>query len=174
MEIAIEAASRAIDDYCTRSFFDSGSAAAKTFIAKKPYRLDVPDFSTTTGLVVETDTTGDGTFNVTWDATDFQVEPTNPDDGFPYNRLVAIGNHTFPTGGRRVTTRITAQWGWGTVPSRVKHACAIQAGTLFKRATEGAAPIVTMDGVTLPSSRFVDAQAQMLLNPLRRYPFGIA
>lgn len=169
LERAIETASRAIDDYCGRTFTDVGSATAKTFVPDDPYRLWVPDFSTTTGLVVAQDTTGDGTFDTTWTlATDIQAEPLDRPNGYPYTSLVAVGTRQFPTGSRRALIEVTAQWGWASVPKPIEQACIIQAQVEYKRATEGAVPIVTMGGTTLGSSRFLDRDAERLIRGLSR------
>lgn len=129
----LTSASRAIDRYCGRIFYDTGSASAKTFLADDPYELDVPDFSTTTGLVIVTDTDSDGTYETTWTTADYQVEPLNLPSGWPWWRIVAIDDETFPTGGRRVTTRVTAQWGWAAEPEEVEQTCLMVAGEMFKR-----------------------------------------
>lgn len=133
LERAVEAASRAIDNYCGRIFYDTGSATAKTFRARDPYELVVPDFHTTTGLVVKTDTTDDGTFDETWTSSEYQVEPLDPEPGWPWHRLVAIDTELFPTGGRRARVQVTARWGWAAVPKPVESTCLIVAQELFRR-----------------------------------------
>lgn len=133
LERAVEAASRKIDSYCGRIFYDTGSATAKTFKADDPYQLDVPDFHTTTGFVAKTDTTDDGTFDTTWVAADYQIEPLNPAPGWPWWWITAIDEKTFPTGSRRARVQITAQWGWAAVPTDVENVCLELAGELFKR-----------------------------------------
>lgn len=133
LERAVEAASRMIDQYCGRVFYDTGTATAKTFVADHAYELDVPDFHTTTGLVVATDTTGDGVFDTTWAATDYQVEPVDPTPGWPWRTVVAIDRYTFPTGVRRARSQVTARWGWVAVPKDVAHTCLIVASELWRR-----------------------------------------
>lgn len=132
----------------------------------------VPDFSTTDTLVVKTGEPG--SFTDTWATSDYRVEPLNPINGEPYTAIVAV-DRVFPRFERhKATIEVTAQWGWAAVPPRVKQACAIQAGVLFKRATEGAAPIVTVDGTTLNASMFLDHQAKLLLDRLDRPEFSFA
>lgn len=132
LERSVEAASRMIDHYCSRIFYDSGSATAKTFRATHPYILDVPDFSTTTGLVVKTDTADSGTFDTTWDAADYQVEPFGTYDTRPFRRIVGLGK-SFPTVGRRTRVQVTARWGWAAVPPDVEQTCLIVAAELWRR-----------------------------------------
>jgi len=135
LERAVEAASRMIDDYCGRIFYDTGSASAKTFRAHSPYRLDVPDFSTTTGLVVKTDTTDDGTFDTTWTiTTDFTVETGSYTlAGRPYVKVLTTNTYLFPTIGRRRRVEVTAQWGWAAVPVEVEQTCLLVAAELWRR-----------------------------------------
>lgn len=134
LERSVEAASRMIDNYCGRIFYDSGSATAKTFRASNPFYVEVPDFSTTSGLVVKTDTSDNGTYDTTWDASDYQVEPTSSQyDGRPYNRITAVESRMFPTWGRRARVEITARWGWASVPTDVEQTCLIVAAELWRR-----------------------------------------
>ena len=132
LERSVEAASRMIDNYCGRFFYDSGSATAKAFQARHPYRLEVPDFSTTSGLVVKTDTSDDGTYDTTVDASDYQVEPVAPEAGWPFERIVYLDN-LWPTTGRRARVQVTAQWGWAAVPTEVEQTCLIVAAELWRR-----------------------------------------
>jgi hypothetical protein len=134
LERTVESASRMIDNYCGRVFFDSGSATAKTFQAEEAHRVYVPDFSTVTGLVVKTDTSDDGTFDTTWTSDDYQVEPvSSAHDGRPFNQVTAVESLTFPTSGRRARVEITAQWGWDAVPTEVEQTCLIVAAELWRR-----------------------------------------
>lgn len=134
LERCVESASRMIDNYCGRIFYDTGTATAKTFKPSSPYYVDVPDFSTTTGLVVKTDTTADGTYDTTWDASEYQVEPTSSTfGGRPYNRIVAVESRTFPIAGRRARVEVTARWGWAAVPTDVEQTCLIVAAELWRR-----------------------------------------
>lgn len=129
---AVETASRMIDNYCGRFFYDSGAATAKKFKARHPYTLDVPDFSTTTGLVVKVDTTDNGTFDTTLTSSDYQVEPFAPDDGKPYERITRL-DFSWPLLGRRPRIEVTARWGWNAVPTEVSQTCLIVAAELWRR-----------------------------------------
>jgi hypothetical protein len=133
LERAVESASRKIEKYCGRIFYDTGSATAKTFRADDRYHQDVPDFHTITGLVVETDTGDDGTFDTTWASTDYQVEPLDPQPDWPWQWITAVDNETFPTIGRRARVQVTARWGWAAVPTDVETVCLELSGELFKR-----------------------------------------
>jgi hypothetical protein len=78
IENSVEGASRRIDGYCGRFFYQTTNAVK--FFASDAYRLAVPDMSSDTGLVVQTDDNGDGTFETTWTLnTDYILEPTDND-----------------------------------------------------------------------------------------------
>jgi hypothetical protein len=143
-EAAINAASRQLDDYCGRVFYQDPTATPKLF---RPHQVDlcwVPDISTTTGLIVETDDAQNGSFSTTWAAADYQMEPFERKNGKPYEMISAIGSKEFPVNGlniqsygtfrasRRALVRVTARWGWASVPSNIVSACIIQSVDNFK------------------------------------------
>ena len=135
LERSVEAASRMIDNHCGRFFYDSGSATAKAFRAYSPTRLDVPDFSTLTGLAVKSDTSANGTYDTTWTiTTDFVAEQMSILlDSRPYVRVLTTETYLFPTVGHRPRMEITARWGWSAVPTDVTETCLIVAGELWRR-----------------------------------------
>lgn len=136
LDAAINAASRAIDGHCQRRFYDDGSATARTYRPLNKTVVYTDDFSTTSGLVVATDTTDDGTADTTWASSDYELEPANGESGgisgFPYNRIRAVEAKEFATTGERRSVSVTARWGWAAVPDAVKQACFILAADLFK------------------------------------------
>jgi hypothetical protein len=133
---AIRTASRAIDDDCGRPWGDFAPSAAAT---ARPFRtlgntvsepdgelLTVDSIGSLTGLVVET---GDG---ITWTtlASGFTAEPMNAiATGKPVTQLRR--DLSWWTYTRQV--RVTARWGWPTIPWPVRDATEILAGRLFKR-----------------------------------------
>jgi hypothetical protein len=133
LEQAIEAASREIDRYCGRRFYYDADVSARSYTASNPFRLYVDDFGTTTGLVLKTDDNDDGTFETTWSASDYQVEPLNgrvESQAWAYFKLTIL-NGALPLG-RRARVQVTARWGWATTPTDVKEACYLLASDLFK------------------------------------------
>lgn len=138
LERAINATSRAIDLYCGRRFWRDAADALTTRVyrADDAYELDVADISSTTGLVIATDTTGDGTYSTTWTTSDYQLEPLNADvDGgaYAWTRIVAVDDELFPVHERRTTVQVTARHGWSETPSQVNEACILRAAAIFKR-----------------------------------------
>lgn len=138
LERAINATSRAIDRFCGRRFWRDPVDALTTRVYRPddPYVADVADISSTTGLVIATDTTGDGTYATTWAGDWYQLEPLNADiDGGAYAwwTVTAVGGELFPVHLQRATLRVTARHGWSAVPDPVTEACILRASALFKR-----------------------------------------
>jgi hypothetical protein len=133
---ALSTASRGIEFCCHRQFNDSGAASARVYYASSPRRAKVDDFSTLTGLVIETDESSDGTFETTWSSsTDYEIHPLNGIvdgvTGWPYWELQAV-DRRFPAYAKRASLRVTARWGWAAVPAPVKEATLILAEDVFK------------------------------------------
>jgi hypothetical protein len=136
LNLAIDSAEQSIDDLCGRKFSADGSASARTYRAQ-PYLAVTDDISTLTGLVVKTDTSGDGTFDTTWASTDYQVEPLNnllKTTPRSVNNLRAVGSYTFPVyGDGLAAVEVTAKWGWPAVPDSIKQAALMLASRLYGR-----------------------------------------
>ena len=141
LERAINATSRAIDKHCGRRFWVDAAVVARQYRPTDAYSVFIDDISTRTGVIVKTDTTGDGTYATTWDAADFDLEPRNADvvaagssgDAYSFWQITAIDDKTFPLHDRRATLQVTAKFGWSAVPVDVEEACLIKAASLFKR-----------------------------------------
>lgn len=170
----ITAASGWIDDHCGRQFGKAGTATARVFRASNPLRLDLEgnDIHTTTGLVIKTDPGDTGTFSTTWTTTDYELEPLNglkSGVAWPTTHIRAVEGLCFPVDGRRAQVQITADWGWASVPERVKRACIIRAGALFLRKQSPAGFIDGFQGFEgLRITRFTDPDVSELLQPFRR------
>lgn len=136
LERAINATSRAIDKHTGRRFWQDSTAQSKVYRVDDAYEADVDDISTSTGLIVATDSGGDGTYATTWAATDYQLEPLNADTddvAYAWWRIVAVDRYQFPIHARRATLRVTAKFGWSEIPHEVNEACLIRAAAIFKR-----------------------------------------
>ena len=135
---ALNSVSREIEKFCHRQFNDAGSATARVYYPDGYNRTCVDDFSTTTGLIIKSDSAGDGTYATTWLATDVQCEPLNGvvdgETGWPFWKLRAVGNQAFPCSwaGSIAPLQVTARWGWTAVPAAVKQACLILASETFR------------------------------------------
>ncbi|MFC9088996.1 hypothetical protein [Nocardiopsis dassonvillei] len=136
LERAINAASRAVDRHCSRRFWSDATPVERTYTVHDPHAVWVDDISTTTGLIITTDDTRDGTWGTTWDADDYQLEPLNADadeTAHAWWRIKAIGARTFPVTDHRAVLKVTASWGWSAVPDDVAEATILKAASLFKR-----------------------------------------
>ena len=171
LEFAINSASRAIDAHCNRRFYLDAQVSARVFAAEHPTVIKVPDFSTSAGLIIKTDTTGNGTFDLTWATDDYQLEPLNGIqeglEGWPYWRIRAIDDEAFPVD-TRARVQITAKWGWAAVPDAVLQACLIQALANFKR-KDAPYGVVGFDEYGAARAQVeLDKGAQAHLAPYRR------
>lgn len=170
IELAITAASRAIDNLTGRRFYaDSDANQVRYYSPTDPDVLWVDDLVTLTTL--EVDTGEDGTFEETWTAnTDFYLEPLNAAaDGWPYTFLVVNTRSSvyFPVAHRSV--KVTGKFGWSVVPDAVKQAAKISAAKLLKRSREAPFGVVGFgaDGVAVRIGSN-DPDVMTLLSPFIR------
>lgn len=139
LELSIEAASREIDGYCERIFYNAGTAT-RVYIPTDNFLTEVDDLVTLTQL--RTSSTGES-FDTTWNlSTDVQLEPLNGVTGGlaqPYTRLRAIGDYLFPVWDPRnvnaheATVQVTGVYGWASVPKAIKQATLLLSLRQFKR-----------------------------------------
>jgi hypothetical protein len=133
LDRAIRAASRGIDRATGRRFWLDEAATTRTY--RLPGRIAceadgdvllVDDIGTGDGLVVET---GSGSSFTA--ITGYETTPDNAlADGTPVTGLLRV-NGSWGTSATRV--RVTARFGWPSVPDDVAEACLIQASRLVKR-----------------------------------------
>jgi hypothetical protein len=167
IENSVEGASRRIDGYCGRFFYQTTNAIK--FFASDAYRLAVPDISSTSGLIVQTDDNGDGSFETTWTLnTDYMLEPTDAAlQSRPYRRITATGGKTFPMFyiPQDAGVQVTATWGYPAIPDDVREACVLLSMRQFAR--YNAALGVMAFGDMAVSVRSVDPDVRDLLSPYR-------
>lgn len=170
LDQAIDAASRDIDGHCRRRFYADGTTSTRVYNPIGSYLVRTDDISTTTGVVVETDTADDGTYGTTISSDNYQLEPLNGVsdgiEGHAYTAIRLIESDTFPTAGRRPRVRVTADWGWAATPEPVQQACLILSAALFKMKD---APLGHAGGAEVGLIRVRDnPKVAMLLEPYRR------
>lgn len=130
---AISSASREIERHCHRQFNDAGAESARLYVAESCDGIAVDDFWTESGFLLEVDVNGDGAW-ATVAATDYQLSPLNRiSNGMPWVfwKIEMVGSVQLPVR-RKASVRVTARWGWETVPPDVKQACKIHASDTFQ------------------------------------------
>jgi hypothetical protein len=133
LEMAIESASRAIDSYTNRNFYNAGTAV-RVFAPNDSLTVTTDDMISLSSLQTMSDT--DDTFDTTWTATDYQLEPLNGVvDGIaqPYTQIRAVGDYLFLELAGEATVKVTGVWGWTATPIQVTQATVIQSSRIFKR-----------------------------------------
>jgi len=171
LDDAINAASRQIDSFCGRIFFQQ-NATARKFFTDDLYRLRVDDISTTTGLVVKYDDDDDGVYETTVSSSDFQLLPINQVVGgilispFYIVELISDGNHEWPLD--YSSNRPRAE-----VPEPIRQATLMLASELFamRNAPLGVAGVGDFGVVNIQQNR----EITRLIAPFRKGTiFGVA
>jgi hypothetical protein len=168
------AASRLIDGYCNRQFWSVGSATTRVYMAENDFYCHIDDIAGT-AIILKTSGATDGTFDVTWSTTDYQLEPLNGRlDGlqWSYDKIRAVGDYLFPTVngnyGEQALVQVTAVFGWPSVPEPVTQATIIQASRIFKRYDSPLGVAGFGDLGAIRVSRFLDPDMAQLVEPYRR------
>jgi hypothetical protein len=182
LEDAINAASRSIESFCQRRFWQDGtvgSPVARVFDAQDYCYLDLGAFGDLIQVTAfKTDDNRDGTYETTWSAsTDYQLLPvtTTGPETYPFTSAAAL-NKSVPVvyeRQRRGLIQITGVWGWSAVPADVHEACLMLANRLCKRraSPEGVAGWADFGVVNI---RNTDPDVTRLLGPYRHAAaFGI-
>jgi len=167
LQLAIDSASRQIDEYCNDQFWLEAAPVARLFRPDYARSLFVGSFLDTASTTIQLDADDDGVFETTLAANDWQAEPIDRRPGWPYNQIETLGAIFFPGSMRdpffgygygftntiwgygpngyprsqRARVKVIARWGWPTVPVQVQQACQILAIDHYKSKdiTNGAA-----------------------------------
>ena len=143
LEGIINTASRDIDNTCHRFFYadtDSDPVDDFYYTAKSPTELFVDDIRTLTGLTISIDNNDDGEYETTFDSSDVSFEPANASStGRPYQKISirARSGKAFPVGVIN-GVKVSAHFGWPSVPPGINQGTLLWAERLFKR---GSTPI---------------------------------
>lgn len=166
IEKAIEAASRAIDNYCHRWFYATGSLT-KYYTATDSETVFTDDIQSITSLTTDND--GDRTYSTTWETTDYDLMPYNA--GFSsWIERSPVGDYYFPTNKKGV--KIIGTFGYcatATPPKPIQEACILQAVRLFKRTKDAPFGIAGASdmGQAIAIAK-LDPDVELLLQPYRR------
>jgi hypothetical protein len=133
LEDMIEAASRWIDNHTGRRFY--AATETRYYSPRWTDLILVDDLLGVTTL--KTDEDGDRTYEVTWAATDYDLEPYNapllsPPGPYFMIRVTPQGLYSFP--GQTKSVQIAGSWGYASAaPEAVKEACLLLSARLWKR-----------------------------------------
>lgn len=168
LETIIEAVSRLIDNATARQFFTT--TETRYYRAKNPFCLEVDDIASSSGVTIDIDLDGDGTYEYTLASTDYYLGGYNDlSKGFPYALIETspFAQYTFSTAKRG--NKVTATFGWAAVPKPVTLACILQSNREYKRfntalgvAGATATGMITLD---IPS---LDPDVEKLLQQYKR------
>lgn len=162
LEMMIEAASRQIDGWCSRTFY--AETSTRVVSAEFPGELLLDrDLIAVDGIATDED--GDRVYEVAWDVSDIEFVGQPP---FQRIYLRPASNRRFPIG--RNTVQVTGTWGYAaTVPHAIREACLLLVGRLYKRrdAPFGVAGSNEHGQVQTISS--IDPDVKQLILPYRRF-----
>ncbi len=171
LELSIEAASREIDGYCERVFYQT--TETRIFVPQDSFTTRIDDLVSLTTL--KTSSTGD-TFDVTWSATDYQLEPNNGIAGglvTPSTRIRAIGEYVFPTwiaqnvNHYEATVQVAGTWGWSAIPTAVEQAALLLTLRQYRR-YESPLGVAGFDAMGVVRVSRIDPDVAKLLMPFRK------
>lgn len=172
LETCIESASRQIDSHCERVF--TSGTATRIYAPNSSYICEIDDLVSLTSLKSSSD--ADGTFDITWTSTDYQLEPLNGISGgmsSPYTHIRAVGDYLFPTvnfpnAEGEATVQVTGVFGYATaVPTDVKQAANLLAARQYKRYDSPLGVAGFSDLGVVRVSR-IDPDIEALLGPYRK------
>jgi hypothetical protein len=175
LELAIESASRDLDAYTERVFYSTGATAVtRVYIPQDIYLVETDDIISVTTL--KSDSTGNGTFDVTWASTDFQLEPLNGRAGgidTPATRIRAIGEYLWPVyeprnvNSNQASVQVTGVFGFASVPIAIKQATILAALRAYKR-YESPTGVLGFSDVGVVRIGRLDPDVQRLVDPYRK------
>lgn len=174
LELAIESASREIDSYVERVFFSFGTDT-RVYVPRRSNLVETDDIISVTTLKTSTD--ADGVFDLTFTASDFQLEPLNGLVGgieTPFTHVRAVGDFFFPVfqprniPSGRATVQITGVFGFPSIPIAVRQATILAALRAYKRYESPTGVLGFSDmGVVRIGAR-LDPDVQRLIDPYRK------
>lgn len=166
LETAIESASRQIDGHCQRRFYQT--SATRVYTPNDSYVCEIDDLVTLTSLKTSSD--ADGSFDITWTSTDYQLEPLNKIAGgmdVSYTQIRAVGDFAFPRSGGEATVQVVGVFGWESVPADIEQACIILSQRQYKRYDSPLGVAGVGDIGIIRVSR-IDPDVASILAPYRR------
>jgi hypothetical protein len=170
LTLAINAASRDIDQATERQFFSA--SATRIYTPRDSYITDIDDLVSLTTL--KTSTAADGIFDTTWTATDYQLEPLNGIAGgmaVPFDSIRAVGNFTYPISGGEATVQVTGVFGFATVPVAIEQATVLLASRIFKR-NDSPGGVMGFGDIGVVRVSRIDPDIDRLIMPYKKLRFA--
>jgi len=166
LELAIESASRQIDQACERQFFQT--SATRIYAPRDPYVCEIDDLLSLTSLKSSSD--ADGTFDITFQPKDYQLEPLNGIVGgieSPSTRIRVTDEYLFVTDGGEATVQVEGTFGWDAIPVQIQQATLILASRLFERRNSplGVAGFGDLGAIRVSK---IDADIDNLIGPFKK------
>ncbi|GAA2543684.1 head-tail connector protein [Pseudonocardia hydrocarbonoxydans] len=137
LNLAVAAASRIIDDHTHRQFGLLDAPAPRIYTARRDpvhdrWVVEIDDLMTESGLVIGYDAAGDGGYATAIPG--YALRPVNAaPSGWPWTALVLAAPAGVAITDRDAGVRVTARWGWTTVPDAIRQACLLQTSRLLSR-----------------------------------------
>ena len=166
LETAIESASRMIDGFTARTFYNAGTAT-RDFAATDSVNLIIDDAISVSEVKATDEKGGDYTI---FSPNDYQLEPVNSrSDGlyFPFTGIRAVNTYAWPVVDQQALVRVTGVWGWAQIPTAIKQATIIQSSRLFKRLDSPLGVLGMGDMGQIRVSRYLDPDVEQLAMPYR-------
>lgn len=170
LELAVEAASRDIDQASERIFYSLSDT--RIFIPRDSSNTAIDDLVSVTSI--KTSTSADGAFDVTWTSSDYQLMPLNGVAGgmtVPYDLIYAVGDYSFPQSGQEATVEVVGTWGFSSVPVAIKQATVLLSARIFKR-NDSPGGVMGFGDLGIIRVGRMDPDIDKLIQPYRKIRFA--
>lgn len=170
LELAVEAASRDIDQASERIFYSL--SATRIFVPRDSSNTAIDDLVSVT--TIKTSTSADGAFDVTWTSSDYQLMPLNGVAGgmtVPYDLIYAVGDYSFPQSGQEATVQVVGTWGFSSVPVAIKQATVLLSARIFKR-NDSPGGVMGFGDLGVIRVGRMDPDIDKLIQPYRKIRFA--
>ena len=161
---------RAIDAHTGRWFWRDTVATTRYYTPKWTDMLYTDPIVSVSNLY--TDTAGDWTWATTWAATDYTLMPWGADaSGWPFDRIQTTpnGNYSFSVNAKYV--KLTAIFGWPSVPYPVAEAALLWSERLYKRKDAPFGILASIETGELRLLKEMDPDVVTLLSPYKQLAY---
>lgn len=169
LTLALDSAADLINVYCGRTFGTVGSATSRVYAPGLAALAEIDDVTSVTAV----EWSQDGSSWTAMGTAQYQLEPLNRlTDGmtdFPYTRIRAVNNQSWPVYAGVATLRVTGMFCFGSIPTAVKQGNIMQASRLFARLSSPLGVAGFNEGIGAVQVRSgLDVDVQQLLMPYRK------